>query len=431
MFFAEKEEKAVELIEVPTSEPQRDPRQRWKSRLAEFLKENEASINILIIILVLVDVIATAVYEFMIDEGDKDCYGRDSLPQALVSSIVLALFCAELGSRFLANGIKATLALRWNVFDFVIISLSFILQTFKILSDYLIVDAPHPPVMTVADYPLECNAFLAEGSQDEGAETARKAATGSRLLSRFAVGLRLLRAFFKVVSQRRYAAYLARSSLSDLCAAGCLEDVEARLLERPWEIGQADAFGLYAVHYAAMNEDEKAPEILEAILTTNRFAAQQRDRFGALALHYACRNRGPTQRQDTALKLHTSMEPCVHRMVRLLLNATSGYPAGAGVADMDGLLPMDYVVANPSVRLESTLRALKMLLFVYPDAAALPVHKSEMDTVVCVFVCVCVRARAGDLPSSWEANRRGNEDRDRLITLQAGHLRAIYSIVLQ
>ena len=135
MFFAEKEEKAVELIEVPTSEPQRDPRQRWKSCLAEFLKEIEASINILIIILVLVDVIATAVYEFMIDEGDKDCYGRDSLPQALVSSIVLALFCAELGSRFLANGIKATLALRWNVFDFVIISLSFILQTFKILSD--------------------------------------------------------------------------------------------------------------------------------------------------------------------------------------------------------------------------------------------------------------------------------------------------------
>jgi hypothetical protein len=38
--------------------------------------------------------------------------------------------------------------------------------------------------------------------------------------------------------------------------------------------------------------------------------------IGALALHYAARNRGPTTRQDTAFKLHSSMEPCVHRMVR-------------------------------------------------------------------------------------------------------------------
>ncbi len=39
--------------------------------------------------------------------------------------------------------------------------------------------------------------------------------------------------------------------------------------------GQADAFGLYPAHYAAMNEDEQSPQILEAILKANRFAAQQ------------------------------------------------------------------------------------------------------------------------------------------------------------
>ena len=39
--------------------------------------------------------------------------------------------------------------------------------------------------------------------------------------------------------------------------------------------GQADAFGLYPVHYAAMNEDEQSPQILEAILKANRFAALQ------------------------------------------------------------------------------------------------------------------------------------------------------------
>ena len=39
--------------------------------------------------------------------------------------------------------------------------------------------------------------------------------------------------------------------------------------------GTMDQFGLYAAHYAAMNEDENAPAILEAVLGVNRFAAQQ------------------------------------------------------------------------------------------------------------------------------------------------------------
>ena len=82
--------------------------------------------------------------------------------------------------------------------------------------------------------------------------------------------IRLLRAFFKVAAQRRYAQYLERSSLCDLCAEGVLQDVEDRLLARPWELGQPDEFGLYPIHYAAMNEHEAAPQILEAILLTNR-----------------------------------------------------------------------------------------------------------------------------------------------------------------
>jgi len=274
----------------------------------------------------------------------------------------------------------ATLALRWNVFDTVIIAVSLVLQVYKVLNDYVVVKAPHPPVMTFQDYPLECQAFLAEQAQaGQGAKTASRAATGSRLLSRFAVMVRLMRAFFKVAAQRRYAQYLARSSLADLCAAGVLEDVENRLLDRPWELGQPDEYGLYPIHYAAMNEHETAPDILEAILLTNRFAAQQRDRLGSLALHYACRNRGPTLRQDTALKLHTSMEPCVHRMVRLLLNESNGYAKGASVPDMDGKLPLDYVLENPNNSKQSTVRALKMLLYVNPDAASLTVHKSELD----------------------------------------------------
>ena len=100
---------------------------------------------------------------------------------------------------------------------------------------------------------------------------------------------------------------------------------------------------------------------------------------GALPLHYACRNRGPTNRQDTALKLHSQMEPCVHRMVRVLLNVSSGYPQGASIADMDGMLPVDYILANPNARKESTVRSLKMLLYVSPESVALTIHKTELD----------------------------------------------------
>ena len=65
--------------------------------------------------------------------------------------------------------------------------------------------------------------------------------------------------------------------------------------------------------------------------------------------------------------------------MRHLLNARSGYPLGASVADMDGWLPIDYVLANPNARLDSTVRSLKMLLHVNADAVALTVHKSELD----------------------------------------------------
>ena len=51
-----------------------------------------------------------------------------------------------------------------------------------------------------------------------------------------------------------------------------LKDVEDRLLDRPWELGQPDDYGLYPIHYAAMNEHEAAPQLLEAILHTNRSA---------------------------------------------------------------------------------------------------------------------------------------------------------------
>ena len=47
---------------------------------------------------------------------------------------------------------------------------------------------------------------------------------------------------------------------------------------------------------------------------------------------------------------------------------------------MDGMLPVDYVLANPTSRDNTTLRSLKMLLFVNPDAVSLTIHHTELIT---------------------------------------------------
>jgi hypothetical protein len=79
--------------------------------------------------------------------------------------------------------------------------------------------------------------------------------------------------FIKVAGKRRHERYLQTVTIWELCGGGRLDDVEFRLSHRPWEIGQADDFGLYPVHYAAMNENEAAPDILETLFKSNLFAA--------------------------------------------------------------------------------------------------------------------------------------------------------------
>ncbi len=76
-------------------------------------------------------------------------------------------------------------------------------------------------------------------------------------------------------------------------------------------------------------------------------------RGAAVALRLPNRNRGPTACQDTLLRLHTSKEPCVHRLVRFLLNASHGFAGACKVADVDGYLPMGYLIGNPNSRNES------------------------------------------------------------------------------
>jgi hypothetical protein len=58
----------------------------------------------------------------------------------------------------------ATLASRWNIFDAVIIAMSAVLQLLKVISDYAVIHAPHPPVMKLADSNTHTHMKLADSN---------------------------------------------------------------------------------------------------------------------------------------------------------------------------------------------------------------------------------------------------------------------------
>jgi hypothetical protein len=63
----------------------------------------------------------------------------------LPQSVVLFFFAAELFTRVIANGTIATLKKPWNAFDAFVLVLSVLLVLYKIILDYVIVQAPYPP----------------------------------------------------------------------------------------------------------------------------------------------------------------------------------------------------------------------------------------------------------------------------------------------
>ena len=60
---------------------------------------------------------------------------------------VLFFFSIELIMRFIAHGTVRTLRKPWNAFDAFVLTLSILLVMYKILLDYVVLHAPHPPVL--------------------------------------------------------------------------------------------------------------------------------------------------------------------------------------------------------------------------------------------------------------------------------------------
>jgi WD40 repeat protein len=174
----------------------------WRSVLAEWL--DSLPVFGVIIFCIILDVSTGVVTDFAMAKHDKDCFGRDSQGSLLVTAFVLSIFCAELLLRMIAQGIDFVVPVRicfWNYLEVLLIFGSSGVAVMKAISD-IRDEAPFPqgaevPVISCNAYPELCEGYCGDfqATKELSSVTeARKGTTAARILTRFAIGLRLLRA---------------------------------------------------------------------------------------------------------------------------------------------------------------------------------------------------------------------------------------------
>jgi ankyrin repeat protein len=126
-----------------------------------------------------------------------------------------------------------------------------------------------------------------------------------------------------------------------------------------------DGMGISPLHMACMNTHDEGPEMVEMLLNLDSLAARCKDNLGQLPLHVACRNSGPFTCRGFPMEAEQIRQKSssIYRMVLSLLRA---YPQAASEPDMDGLLPLDWVLNHPNIA--GCQEAVSLLLAVYPDA---------------------------------------------------------------
>ena len=77
------------------------------------------------LLLVIIDLVSILIFEFAVDDDDKDCFSRMFLSEAIITFIVLFFFFIEIALRLIAHEL-AFFKGAWNVFDFIVVSLSVI-----------------------------------------------------------------------------------------------------------------------------------------------------------------------------------------------------------------------------------------------------------------------------------------------------------------
>jgi len=219
----------------------------WRMRLARVM--DSLIINVLVILVVLIDISTILYFELGVPSEQKDCEQRDTPFQQQLTIFVLGFFCLEITLRSMGKGFTTFLALRraalWNWFDFTIVFMSVILAIVKYLGDrswrvpctgtdklcppdpfqemvaYVATcmkddfcpAVPPSPYTTEYDQELPAVRRLCAYSCDEGScegavgadgtAIAQNVSSSTRILSRVALGLRILRAFVGMDKIRR------------------------------------------------------------------------------------------------------------------------------------------------------------------------------------------------------------------------------------
>ena len=174
----------------------------WRSVFADWL--DSLPVFGVIVFCIILDVITGFVTDFAIAIDDKDCFGRDSEGSLFVTAFVLSIFCVELLLRMTAQGTNFVVPVRiciWNYLEVLIVFGSSAVAVMKAISD-MRDEAPFPqgaevPVISCNEYPELCEGYCGdyqETSESSSFSEARKGTTAARMLTRIAIGFRLLRA---------------------------------------------------------------------------------------------------------------------------------------------------------------------------------------------------------------------------------------------
>jgi hypothetical protein len=154
-----------------------------------------------IIFCIMLDVITGVVTDFAIQAADKDCFGRDSQGALFVTIFVLFIFVTELCLRMFAKGARFWVPIRdtyWNFLEVLIVFGSASVAAIKAMSDET-QEAPFPPgaetpVISCNMHPDLCEGYCGESLSSSSLGATRKGMTAARMLTRVAIGMRLVRA---------------------------------------------------------------------------------------------------------------------------------------------------------------------------------------------------------------------------------------------
>eukprot|EP00277_Geminigera_cryophila_P046918 CAMPEP_0173077400 /NCGR_PEP_ID=MMETSP1102-20130122/13200_1 /TAXON_ID=49646 /ORGANISM="Geminigera sp., Strain Caron Lab Isolate" /LENGTH=1208 /DNA_ID=CAMNT_0013947873 /DNA_START=66 /DNA_END=3692 /DNA_ORIENTATION=- len=205
------QDRAIRMLRV---NPDTITERSWRKEVGEWL--DRPQVFGVILFCIALDVVTGVVTDFAIADEDKDCFGRDSRGSFLVTATVLSVFCLDLILRMITQQSTFWFPLKrnlWNYAEVLIVFGSAGIAAFKAYSD-AVDEAPFPPgaetpVVTCTANPELCEGYCVDENSGSQLSVARQGLTASRIISRVAISLRLVRSAFRLARIAR--SYLVKN----------------------------------------------------------------------------------------------------------------------------------------------------------------------------------------------------------------------------